>query len=145
MKRIILAGLSAALVISANTASAGLARGHLYSTAAVNRICKEAQQVIANTTLESNNVVWDEFGVPSTPTTPATGFISSDATPYLGAEALPLTTHQYVTYGSYADGQEYPKIVSCKMKRYDALERIYGPGAASAPRARPSSRARRFR
>jgi hypothetical protein len=111
------------------TASAGLARGHLYSTAAVNRICKEAQQVIANTTLESTNVVWDEFGVAGPP---PTGFISSDATPYAGAETLPLTTQQYVTYGTYADGSEYPKIVSCKMKRYDALNTIYGPGTAAA-------------
>lgn len=129
MKKIILTGLSAAFVMSATTASAGLARGHLYSTAAVNRICKEAQQVIANTTLESNNVVWDDFGVAGPP---PTGFISSDATPYAGAETLPLTTQQFVTYAAYADGQEYPKIVSCKMKRYDALNTIYGPGTASA-------------
>lgn len=107
----------------------GLARGHLYSTAAVNRICKEAQRVIANTTLDATNVIWDEFGVAGPP---PTGFISSDALPYAGAEQLPLTTQQYITYGTYADGKEYPKIASCKMKRYDALERIYGPGVASA-------------
>ena len=79
MRKIILTVLSTALVMVSGTASAGLARGHLYSTAAVNRICKEAQQVIANTTLESTNVVWDEFGVAGPP---STGFISSDATPY---------------------------------------------------------------
>jgi len=129
MRSIILTVASTALVMVSGTASAGLARGHLYSTAAVNRICKEAQQVIANTTLESTNVVWDEFGVAGPP---PTGFIASDATPYAGAETLPLTTQQYVTYGTYADGSEYPKIVSCKMKRYDALNRIYGPGTAVA-------------
>ena len=135
MRKIILTVLSTALVMVSGTASAGLARGHLYSTAAVNRICKEAQQVIANTTLASNNVVWDDFGVagsPFPPVTPSTGFIGSDATPYLGAETLPLTTQQFVTYATYADGSEYPKIVSCKMKRYDALNRIYGPGTAVA-------------
>jgi len=129
MRKLVITGLSAAaVVLVSTTASAGLARGHLYSTAAVNRICKEAQQVIANTTLESNNVVWDEFGVAGPP---ATGFISSDATPYAGAESLPLTTQQFVTYASYADGSEYPKIVSCKMKRYDALQRIYGASTAA--------------
>jgi len=129
MRRIILTVLSTALVMVSGTASAGLARGHLYSTAAVNRICKEAQQVIANTTLESTNVIWDDFGVAGPP---PTGFISSDATPYAGAETLPLTTQQYVTYGTYADGREFPKIVSCKMKRHDALNRIFGPGTAVA-------------
>jgi lambda repressor-like predicted transcriptional regulator len=130
MKKIVLSGLSAAAIVLASTsANAGLARGHLYSTAAVNRICKEAQQVIANTTLESTNVIWDEFGVAGPP---STGFISSDALPYQGAESLPLTTQQFVTYATYADGSEYPKIVSCKMKRWDALQRIYGASSAAS-------------
>lgn len=125
-----LTGLSAAAIVLASTsANAGLARGHLYSTAAVNRICKEAQQVIANTTLQSTNIVWDDFGVAGPP---PTGFIASDALPYQGAESLPLTTQQYVTYANYPDGKEYPKIVSCKMKRWDALQRIYGASAAAA-------------
>jgi hypothetical protein len=35
----------------------GKARGHLYSTAAVNSYCQEAQKIIAGTSLESINVL----------------------------------------------------------------------------------------
>lgn len=121
------------LVVLATTgmsepASAGNARGKLYSTAAVNRFCKEAQNIIANTPLEANNIVWDDLGVAGPP---PTGFISSDATPYDGATDLPLTTQQYVGYGTAADGKEYPQVMMCKMKSWDALA-FYYPGSASS-------------
>ncbi len=135
----LLSACSVLVVLAASGISepafAGNARGKLYSTAAVNRFCKEAQLIIANTPLSANNVVWDELGTPGVPFPPpgipATGFIGSDATPYDGATDLPLTTQQYVGYGADASGKEYPQVMMCKMKSWDALN-YYFPGSASA-------------
>ena len=106
----ILSACSILVVLAASGAPepafAGNARGKLYSTAAVNRFCKEAQLIIANTTLAANNVVWDELGTSVPP--PATGFIGSDATPYDGATDLPLSTTQYVGYGTDSSGKDCP-------------------------------------
>lgn len=101
----------------------GLARGKLYSTAAVKRLCTEAQQIIAGTTLDSTNNIHDT----------STSFIVSDAAPYESPEGatLPLTTQQFVTYGTYpAKGKQYPQIISCKMKSAEALAFFYGADAA---------------
>lgn len=122
-------------VTAPGVSHAGKARGHLYSTAAVNRFCKETQRIIANTDLEATNVIWDDLGVAGIPFpppgTPSTGFIGSDALPYDGAEELPLTTQQYVGYGLDAAGKDYPQTMMCKMKSWDALD-FYYPGSASA-------------
>ncbi len=113
---------------------AGKARGHLYSTAAVNRFCKGAQKIIANTPLKPDNILFDDLGsagVPFPPPgIPATGYIGSDAIPYDGAEELPFTTTQYVGYGFYENGKDYPQTIMCKMKSYDALN-FYFPWLAA--------------
>jgi hypothetical protein len=100
----------------------GKARGHLYSTAAVNSYCQEAQKIIAGTSLESINVLNDSFDA----------LVASDAAPYETPEGavLPLTTQQLVTYGAYPDGQAFPQVISCKMKSAAALQYFYGPDAA---------------
>ncbi|MGI9341732.1 MAG: hypothetical protein ACR2QV_02715 [Gammaproteobacteria bacterium] len=116
-------------------AYAGKARGQLYSTAAVNRFCKGAQGIIANTILEPNNVLFGELGMAGIPFpppgTPATGFIGSDAAPWDGNEGAPLTTTQFVGYGIDSAGKDYPQTIMCKMKSWDAIEFYYGPGAAA--------------
>jgi len=121
-------------VAPSENAFAGKERGNTYSTAAVNRFCKGAQQIIANTSLKSVNTLYDELGTPGIPFpppgTPATGFIGSDAQPYDGAEDLPLTTTQYVGYGYDAKGKDYPQTMMCKMKSWDALD-FYDPGSAA--------------
>jgi hypothetical protein len=126
----------AGLTVPADVAVAGNARGHLYSTAAVNRFCKGAQGIIANTTLVPDNVLYDDLGAAGVPSPPApfpipsTGFIGSDALPYDGAEDLPLTSTQFVGYGAYEDGKDYPQTIMCKMKSWDALD-FYYPGSAA--------------
>ena len=110
-------------------------RGKLYSTAAVKGLCKKAQQIIANTKLKAKNVNWKELGtrpytIPSEGI-PATGFIGSNATPYDGAEDLPLSTQQYVGYGKDDTGETYPQVIMCKMKSWDALN-FYYPGSAAS-------------
>jgi hypothetical protein len=106
-------------------AQKGLARGHLYSTAAVNKLCSTAQQIVASTDLEVNNAIYSEWN----------GFVQGDATPYsivpvppfpnyAPAEQpdTPLTTAQHVIYGFYGGSdRDYPQVVSCKMKSADYL------------------------
>jgi hypothetical protein len=122
-------------LMNASVAEAkGKARGHLYSTAAVYRFCTSAQQIIANTNMKSENIVWGDLGTPGSPFPPpgepATGFIGSDALPYDGAEDEPLTTQQYVGYGMDERGERYPQTMMCKMKSWDALD-FYYPDSAS--------------
>jgi len=129
-----LAGI-AGTIAPVDGAYAGNARGQLYSTAAVNRFCKGAQGIIANTILEPDNVLFGDLGMPGIPFpppgTPATGFIGSDAAPWDGNEGAPLTTTQFVGYGIDAAGKDYPQTIMCKMKSWDALD-FYYPGSASA-------------
>ena len=120
----LMAGGSAAVLLP-NAAEAGNERGHLYSTAAVNRICGVAQQIVASTALEVNNSIFTEW----------TGFVQSDAAPYSVVAApgplpwnppeepdLPLTSTQHVIYGLYDTGnRDYPQVVSCKMKNAEYL------------------------
>lgn len=125
----------AGLAITTDTAVAGKARGHLYSTSAVNRFCKGAQGIIANTTLVPDNILYEDLGMAGIPFpppgTPSTGFIGSDAWPYDTMEDLPLTTTQHVGYGVDEHGNDYPQTVMCKMKSWDALN-FYYPGSASS-------------
>ena len=113
-------------LVAMQTAGAeGLARGQLYSTAAVNSICEDAQQTVTSIDLEVNNVIqadWDAF-------------VQSDAEPYSVAGFFPplaysppenpdapLTSQQHVIYGFYGTGdRDYPQVVSCKMKSADYL------------------------
>jgi hypothetical protein len=121
----ILAGAAATVWLVALPAQAednGLHRGDVYSTAAVNRFCKEAQQIIGGTSAESINIIWDNDA----------GFIGSDAAPYADAGAsLPLTTQQFVSYGVYPDSgdKQYPLVISCKMKRWDDIIKFVDPNA----------------
>lgn len=125
MKSIAVTATSTVIVLlTVGSVQAGNARGHLYSTAAVNNICQTAQQIVAGTNLESNNVIyadWDDF-------------VSSDAAPYSVVAApplpwnppeepdLPLTTTQHVFYQLYGTGnRDYPTVVSCKMKNAEYL------------------------
>jgi hypothetical protein len=126
IKKIALLATAAAVTLiaalPATAADNGLHRGDIYSTAAVNRFCKEAQQIIAGTSAKSMNIIWDD----------AAGFIGSDAAPYAGpGEALPLTTHQFVSYGVYPDtgNSQYPQVISCKMKGWDDVVKFVDPAA----------------
>jgi hypothetical protein len=119
--------LVAGLTISpiSQGAEAGLARGQLYSTAATNKICGMAQQIVATTSVEVNNSIYSEWD----------GFVQSDATPYSvtpgfptpnynppQAPDLPFTSTQHVIYGFYGTGnRDYPQVVSCKMKNAEYL------------------------
>jgi hypothetical protein len=119
-KRAITAGVLVMLAAASSAGAEGLARGHLYSSAAVNEICGTAQQMVTSTNLAVNNVIqvnWDAF-------------VQSDAAPYsvVGffpqltysppeAPDLPLTSQQHVIYGDYGNGEkDFPQVVSCKMK-----------------------------
>ena len=139
LSKMLFAPLSAAIVMTVGvigmaTPNVAEASGFLYSNAALNRFCRGAQKIIARTPLRSDNVVYDDLGTPGVPFPPpgipATGFIGSDALPYDGAEELPLTTTQYVGFGTDASGDEYAQTVMCKMKSWDALD-FYFPGKAS--------------
>ncbi len=110
------AGLAAFGVMS-DTAIAGKARGQLYSTAAVNRFCAEAQKIVATTDLKADVIIYGDLA----------GFIGSDATPYRGAEDLPLTTPQHIVFSEDAEGEDYVQGVLCKLKSADGLNDAY-PG-----------------
>jgi hypothetical protein len=118
----------------------GKARGQLYSTAAVNKFCTGAQEIIANTRMQSENIVWGDLGSVGGPpggAIPATGFIGSDALPYdiysgpliVGRVDEPLTTQQFVGFGSEATGNFYPQTIMCKMKSEEVLD-IYYPDSS---------------
>lgn len=100
-----------------NAALAGKARGHLYSTAAVNRFCSESQRVIATTDLKATVVLYETVE----------GFVDSDATPYTGAEDLPLSNPGHIVFGVDNYGNEYVQGQLCKMKSADGLNAAY-PG-----------------
>ena len=121
---------AAALAVLAGLATpvsseAGLARGKLYSTAAVNKICGVAQQISAATNLDVNNSIFSEWE----------GFVQSDAEPYSVTPGFPtpfyavpelpdapLTSTQHVIYGYYGTGnRDFPQVVSCKMKSAEYL------------------------
>ena len=119
--------LAGALTLMSPAADAGNARGHLYSTAAVNTICETAQQIVATTSLDVNNAIFSDWE----------GFVQSDATPYSIAPGFPAPTYappeapdldftstQHVIYGYYGTGnRDFPQVVSCKMKNADYLVR----------------------
>lgn len=117
--------LAPALLAPQVTHASGLARGHLYSAAAVNKICGTAQQIAATTSLEVNNAIFSEWD----------GFVQSDSTPYSVVPGFPQPTYnppqepdlafgstQHVFYGLYGTGgRDYPQVVSCKLKNADYL------------------------
>lgn len=113
---LVVAGL-AAFGVTSDAALAGKARGHLYSTAAVNRYCSEAQRIIATTDLKATVIIYEDLA----------GLIGSDATPWRGREDLPLTNPQHIVYGVDGNGDEYVQGFLCKMKSADGLNDAY-PG-----------------
>jgi hypothetical protein len=115
--------LATASMLASSVAGAedeGLARGQVYSAAAVNKVCADAQQIVTSTNLEVNNVILSEWDA----------FVQSDAAPYSVVGGfppltysppeepdLPLTSTQHVIYGQYGTGfRDFPQVVSCKMK-----------------------------
>ena len=114
---VFLMGLSGLTGVASADEDLDLERGLLYSTAAVNDFCEEAQALLANTDAEAINVVHDDFD----------SFVQSKALPWAEVGPFPgndgpLTIQQYVTYGSYSTGNRgYPEIISCKTKGADAL------------------------
>jgi hypothetical protein len=99
----------------------------LYSQNALDQFCAGAQYIIARTPLRAENNISEELGTAGNPWlgTLSTGFIAEVATPYDGAEDLPLTTQQFVAYS-----EDSPTTAMCKMKSWDALNAYY-PGRAS--------------
>jgi hypothetical protein len=136
-------------------ADAATARSELYSTAAVNGFCLQAQYRIASM---SGPVV--PVNVPANvPTnvvhTTINALTYSSAAPYegeslggyhhksLGPNAggangaldLPLTTQSFVYYGETTTGLQVPLSISCKMKSAEAVQFHFGPTAAGAQMA----------
>ncbi len=117
--------ISLGIAAAPTSAQQGLARGHLYSNAAVNKICSTAQQIVATTNLEANNSIFNDWD----------GFVQGDAQPYSivpfaplpdygppEAPDLPLSSAQHIFYADYGQGnRSYPQVVSCKMKNADYL------------------------
>lgn len=135
---VLAAGAAALLGAGAVSADNGLARGHLYSTAAVNQICSTAQQIVTASNVEVSNSIFSDWDA----------FVQSDAAPwsvvggfpplaYAPPEEpdLPLTSTQHVIYGLYGTGnRDYPQVVSCKMKNADYLNATNaGLGAVDQP------------
>ena len=118
------------LVLTENAFALGLSS----SAANVNEFCQNAQQIIANTTLESVNLIHST----------GSSFIESSPAPYdndptdnLSAyngkgdpESLPLTTQQHVTYANGKFGIAYPQVISCKMKSSEAIQRFIDPSSS---------------
>lgn len=139
-KKLTVAAIVAALVIGAgltlpSAAFAG-SGAKVFSSKFLNKYCRKAQKKIAQTDLKAENVLYEDLGSPGIPWPPpgipATGFIGSDALPYEGEDPQsPLTTTQYVGYGTDSDGDDYPQAVMCKMKSWDAIQFFYGPEAAA--------------
>lgn len=102
-------------------------RTDLYSVRGVNNYCAYAQMIVANTALQTINIVHDA-------TYDSSSFTTSSAAPYdgpnssrfsgqgsLGTDLYP-TTQQMITSGVVPyTGFEYPKIISCKMKDAESL------------------------
>jgi hypothetical protein len=114
----------AMLVMGGAVQAAGGDLQALYATSSVNQICTLAQQIVATTSLSSQNVVysvWDGF--VSSNARPAT-VVAAPALPWNPSEdaGVPLTTAQHILYSRYhaVDGN-YPQIVSCKMKSAEYL------------------------
>ena len=119
------------LMLIENAAAAGLSG----SAASVNEFCQKAQQIIAGTTLESDNLTHSK----------SSSFINSSPAPYdndpadnLAAyngkgdpELLELTTQQYVTYAKGIFGITYPQVISCKMKSSEAIQMFIDPSASN--------------
>ncbi|MGI9309701.1 MAG: hypothetical protein ACR2P6_10590 [Gammaproteobacteria bacterium] len=97
----------------------------LYSTAANNRFCADVQQYMADTWLTPVNVVEPDFDT----------FVSSRAEPWAAlpptypANDVPLTTHQLTTTGENPlnGNAEFVQLLSCKTKRWDGLNDLFGP------------------
>ena len=126
------------LLANVSASAGGLARGQLYSTAAVNKICGTAQQLVTSTELDVNNVVQSDWAA----------FVQADAAPYSVVGTIPplaysppeepdvqLTSQQHVIYDYYGTGmRDYPQVVSCKMKLAEYLNTtIPGLGAVDQP------------
>lgn len=104
------------------------------SASSVNDFCQNAQQIIASTDVESTNLThsMDDSFIQSSPA-PYANMPGGNLSAYNGKgdpELLPLTTQQYITYGSGFFGNEYPKIVSCKMKSAEGIQIFIDPSAA---------------
>ena len=117
--------LALGLLTESVSARQGLARGQVYSRAAVNAICSMAQQITATTNLEVTNAIYGDWD----------GFVQGDAAPYSVVPFapipdyappeepnFPLTSVQHIFYAEYGTGnRKYPQVVSCKMKNADYL------------------------
>ena len=102
----------------------------LYSDAANARFCTDAQQFLAGTWLSPVVTIEPDFDA----------FVSSKVVPwhevpgsYAGNDE-PLTVRQLTTTGQNpnAGGAGFAQLISCKTKRFDALNFIYGPPDVAA-------------
>ena len=117
--------IATAAMLTIPAANAGLARGHLYSTAAVNDFCRAAATILTSSNVEVKNTIYSDWD----------DFVQADATPYQvvpglpeptysppEAPALPLGSAQHVVYGYYGTGnRDFPKVISCKVKNAEFL------------------------
>jgi len=121
--------LSAALIVSAFAdAEAAGWRDSLYTTSAVNSFCENAQSVVTSSDLEVSNAVYSKWA----------GFVGSDARPYsvVGGDTeleyappespddpLMSTQHLFFDQGRFGFN-EFPSVVSCKMKNAEYLNTV---------------------
>lgn len=83
----------------------------------LSNFCTQAQQIVANTELVSENVIFDDFDA----------FVSSKA----AVDESRLMTTQFVLYEERGDGEApFAKGVSCKVKSVDIINETYGTGTA---------------
>ena len=78
--------------------------------------CQWGQELISNTDVEAENVIYDVFS----------DFTASKA--FL--DETQLIIRQYIEYEE-RDGVQTPKLVSCKVKSVDHLNKVRGEGTAS--------------
>mmetsp|Transcript_33230 Transcript_33230/g.56491 ORF Transcript_33230/g.56491 Transcript_33230/m.56491 type:complete len:293 (+) Transcript_33230:188-1066(+) len=110
----------------------------VFSSDFLDDYCSVAQRVVAQTSLSSTNIVFEELGTVGIPNViPSTEFIASSPLPFDG-DASSLTTTQFVGFGNIEDedgssdddGDVGAQTVMCKMKSGEALN-YYDPGEAA--------------
>lgn len=92
------------------------------SSNGLDNFCSDAQQFIANTNLEADNTLYDEWQA----------YVSSK--PLVDEERL--LSQQYILYDAFPTTKKrYAKLVSCKFKSSDRINMIRGDGNAGEERS----------
>jgi len=87
--------------------------------------CEDAQQIVANTAIVSDNIYYPTWGDENS------GFIASDAQPNQVNPNDPLTTTQFTRFANNVN-PTIPLTTACKMKSWDAIQFYFGSSSASS-------------